>query len=261
MSQEVFKKQDIQVLRVGVGNEARDIAYIADQGCDRLPGLFWLGGFKSSMMGLKADALADWSRANNHAFTRMDYSGHGASGGDFIDGTITRWLEEALGIFKAATKGPQIIIGSSMGGWLALLLAQAMAHENRIMGIILIAPAWDMSERLMTARLSDEAKAALAKDGFFKRPSAYGDDDYIITKKLIDDGANHLIGDKKLHLGCSVHILHGQSDEDVPWQHGQELMTLLPRDDVSFTLVPDGDHRLSRDEDLKRLMAAIEAMI
>lgn len=261
MSQAVLTQHTINFLTVGTDKQARDIAYIADIGCATKPGLFWLSGFKSSMMGRKAGVLADWALANNHSCTRMDYSGHGSSGGAFLDGTITRWLEEVQAVFKATAKGPQIIIGSSMGGWLALLLTRALAGQGLITGIILIAPAWDMTERLMTARFSDEAKIALEKDGFYARPSAYGDGDYMITQQLIDDGRRHLIGNSALYLGCPLHILHGQKDEDVPWQHGQELMTLLPRDDVTFTLVPDGDHRLSRHEDLERLTQAIKAML
>ncbi|MEP3524779.1 MAG: alpha/beta hydrolase [Hyphomicrobiales bacterium] len=261
MSEEILAQLNIEYLSVGNDDEARSIAYIVGEGSNTKSGLFWLSGFKSSMRGLKAEALAQWAHANDHVCTRMDYSGHGASHGDFLDGTITRWLEEALAVFKAVTKGPQIIIGSSMGGWLALLLAHSLARENRVVGIILIAPAWDMTERLMMKKFSDDARDALEKDGFYKRPSEYQDDDYIITKKLIDDGQHHLIGDKKMHLNCPLHILHGQKDVDVPWQHGQELMTLLPRDDVTFTLVPDGDHRLSRDEDLDRLLKIIAAIV
>jgi len=159
------------------------------------------------------------------------------------------------------TRGPQVVVGSSMGGWLALLLAQALGRENRIAGMVLIAPAWDMTERLIGAHLTDEARSALETDGFFIRPSAYENDGYVITQKLIEDGRNHLIADTELYLGCPVHILHGKRDDDVAWQHGQSLMTRLPRDDVSFTLVADGDHRLSRAQDLELMIRAIEAIV
>lgn len=264
MSQDNFTEQKIEYISVGNGAHKRDIAYLTQSARgNEKPGLLWLCGFKSTMIGLKANALCDWAKANDHAFTRMDYSGNGASSGDFKDGTISQWLEEALAVFHEATKGKQIIIGSSMGGWIALLMAERLAREERVHGMVLIAPAWDMTERLIGPRLAQDAdaRAALEKDGFFARPSHYEDGDYIITKKLLDDGRENLIGGRKLHLNCPVHILHGQQDPDVPWQHGQELMSLLPNDDVTFTLIPDANHRQSRDEDLERLFKAIADMV
>lgn len=261
MSQAVFNPHEIHFLTLGHGKDARDIAYSAQPGNPARAGLFWLGGFQSSMNGEKAAALSRWALANDRGCTRMDYSGHGLSGGNFEDGTITRWLEEALGVFENVTRGPQVVVGSSMGGWLALLLAQALGRENRIAGMVLIAPAWDMTERLIGAHLTDKARSALETDGFFIRPSAYEDSGYMITQKLIEDGRRHLIADAELYLGCPVHILHGKRDDDVAWQHGHSLMTQLPQDDVSFTLIPDGDHRLSRAQDLELLMRAIEAIL
>lgn len=260
MNQEVFMEQSIRHLNVGKGDAARAIAYITMPGAPERPGLFWLGGFKSSMMGQKATALAGWAKKNHRACTLMDYSGHGHSGGAFEDGTITRWLEEAQAVFEKTTSGPQVIIGSSMGGWLALLLARILKGHARVAGIVLIAPAWDMTERLMWQRFSQDIKKKIEKQGLYAKPSAYGDGDYVITKKLIEDGAHHLLSDAALHLGCPVHILHGRHDPDVPWTHGQALMTLLPRDDVRFTLVPDGDHRLSRAQDLELLLKTIEEL-
>lgn len=253
-------QDNVDFLNVGKGDFARKIAYRSERRDENKPGIFWLGGFKSSMDGQKAGAIADWAKANGHTATRMDYSGHGFSGGSFRDGTITQWLQEATAVFEKMTRGPQLVIGSSMGGWIALLLAQALFVSDRLSGMILIAPAWDMTEKLMWARFSDDIKDSIEKDGFYARPSAYGDGDYVITRQLIEDGRTHLIGDAGLHIGCPIHILHGGEDPDVPWAHGHELMSLLPRDDVRFTLVPDGDHRLSRDEDIVLLMRIVEAM-
>ena len=234
----------------------RSIAVQCESGDN--PGLFWLSGFKSSMQGQKAQAIAKWAKARGQACTLMDYSGHGLSSGAFEDGTISDWLEEACLVFETKTSGPQIIIGSSMGGWLALLLAQRM--KERVGGLVLIAPAWDMSEKLMWEKFTPELQRDVIEKGFYMRPSSYGDGDYKITRKLIEDGRKHLIGDAPLNLGCPVHILHGRQDADVAWEHGHALINLLPHDDVNFTLVPDGDHRLSREQDLRLLQRTIEKM-
>lgn len=247
-------QENLQVDHVDV--QGRKIAFCLEEGTG--PGLFWLSGFKSSMLGLKAAALAEWAKERGQAYTRMDYSGHGLSEGAFEEGTISDWLEEAITIFDKKTKGPQILIGSSMGGWLALLLANRM--KGRIAGIVLIAPAWDMSEKLMWERFPPEIQQTVLETGFYKRPSAYGDGDYKITYKLIEDGRKHLISDAPLHLGCPVHILHGRQDPDVPWEHGHALINLLPHDDVNFTLIPDGDHRLSREQDIALLKRTIEKL-
>lgn len=251
----------MRYLAIGEGKDARQIAYIENKGDPAMPGLFWLGGFKSSMLGQKALALADWAVAENRNCCRMDYSGHGASGGEFTEGTISRWLEEALAVFDSVTRGPQIVIGSSMGGWLALLLAQRRPSPERVAGLVLVAPAWDMTEKLMWGRFSDAMKADMERAGYVALPSDYGDGDYIITQKLIEDGRAHEITRKPLHLGCPVHILQGGKDPDVPWEHGQALMSLLPLDEVNFTLVPDGDHRLSRETDLIQLLRTVEGLI
>lgn len=265
MNQENSLHADISMLSVGSGLQKRDIAFVSEACVNRpgdkpdmKPGLFWLNGFRSSMFGLKAEALADWASTKGCALTRMDYSGHGASKGRFEDGTISRWLEEVIAVFEQKTKGPQILIGSSMGGWLALLLARKM--PERVAGLVLIAPAWNMTAALMADQFDDEIKAEIEKNGFYARPSAYGDGDYIITKALLEDGKNHLLGHEALQPGCPVHILHGRKDPDVSWMHGQALMSLLPLDDVRFTLVRDGDHRLSRPEDIARLFTIIEGL-
>ncbi|MCC6737012.1 MAG: alpha/beta hydrolase [Bauldia sp.] len=248
-------------LKVGIGFLEREIAVLARPG--GAPGLFWLGGYRSDMTGSKARAVDRYATAMGLACTRFDYSGHGRSGGDFVDGTISRWLDEARAIF-ATTTGPQIVIGSSMGGWLALLLARAerAAARSRIAGMILIAPAVDMTKSLMWDNMSKEQRGEIVAKGIIHRPPLRpGDDVLPITRRLIDDGEIHLFGGKLIETGCPVHILQGMEDEEVPYRHATALLERLASDDVVLTLIKDGDHRLSRPEDLERLQAALSAMI
>jgi pimeloyl-ACP methyl ester carboxylesterase len=224
------------------------------------PGLFWLGGFRSDMKGTKAEALDQWATKQGRACLRFDYSGHGESGGDFAEGTITRWLEESLAVYSHFAKGPQVVIGSSMGGWLALLLVRRLAGAKAaapVAGMVLIAPAADFTEELMWKQFPGDIKREIESKGLWLRPSAYGEDPYPITKRLIEDGRNHLVLGAMIETGCPVHILQGVKDPDVPWQHAQELITRFARDDVVLTLIKDGDHRLSRPEDIERLIAAV----
>jgi pimeloyl-ACP methyl ester carboxylesterase len=226
------------------------------------PGLLWLGGFKSDMKGTKAAALDAWARDRGRAITCFDYSGHGESGGNFIDGTIGRWLEESLAVFDACCHGPQVVIGSSMGGWLALLLVRELARRGEpgsagVAGLVLIAPAVDFTEELMWKRFPPEAKREIEATGVWARPSQYSDEPYLITRNLIEDGRRHLLLDGMIETGCPVRILQGVQDPDVPWQHAVELTSRFARDDVVLTLVKDGDHRLSRPEDIDRLIAAV----
>lgn len=225
------------------------------------PGLFWLGGFKSDMKGTKAVALDQWAAESGRACLRFDYSGHGESGGDFKDGTIGRWLAESEAVYRAFAKGPQVVIGSSMGGWIALLLARRLAKAKDaapIAGMVLIAPAVDFTEELMWKQFSPAIKKEIEQNGFWTRPSEYSDDGYPITKGLIEDGRNHLMLGGLIETGCPVHILQGVLDPDVPWRHAEALVTRLSRDDVVLTLIKDGDHRLSRPEDIERLIAAVK---
>jgi pimeloyl-ACP methyl ester carboxylesterase len=224
------------------------------------PGLVWLGGFKSDMKGTKAAALDAWAAAQGRACVRFDYSGHGESGGDFRDGTIGRWLEEALAVYRAFAKGPQVLIGSSMGGWIALLLARRLreiAAGAPLAGMVLIAPAVDFTEELMWKRFPPAIRQAIESDGEWLRPSEYSDEPYPITRTLIEDGREHLMLGGLIEPGCPVHILQGVQDPDVPWRHAVELVSRLARDDVVLTLIKDGDHRLSRPEDIERLIAAV----
>jgi pimeloyl-ACP methyl ester carboxylesterase len=225
------------------------------------PGLFWLGGFKSDMKGTKAEALDRWAESATRGCVRFDYSGHGESGGDFQKGTIGLWLEESLGVYTRFAKGPQIVIGSSMGGWLALLLARALSGKKDtppIAGMVLIAPAVDFTEELMWKEFSPATRQEIEEKGAWMRPSAYGEAPYPITRGLIEDGRKHLLLGGLIETRCPVHILQGVQDPDVPWQHAVELVSRCSRDDVVLTLIKDGDHRLSRPEDIERLIAAVK---
>jgi pimeloyl-ACP methyl ester carboxylesterase len=238
---------------------SRTIAVRTREG--KSPGLFWLGGFKSDMKGTKAEALDSWAAEQGRGCVRFDYSGHGESGGDFREGTIGGWLEESLAVYRAYAKGPQILIGSSMGGWIALLLAKRLreiAGVSPLAGMVLIAPAVDFTEELMWKNFSPAIRREIEEKGEWLRPSEYSEGPYPITRKLIEDGRNHLMLGGLIEPGCPVHILQGVHDPDVPWGHAVELVSRLARDDVVLTLIKDGDHRLSRPEDIERLIAAVE---
>jgi pimeloyl-ACP methyl ester carboxylesterase len=238
---------------------SRTIAVRSREG--KSPGLFWLGGFKSDMKGTKAEALDHWAAEQGRGCVRFDYSGHGESGGNFREGTIGGWLEESLAVYRAYAKGPQILIGSSMGGWIALLLAKRLreiAGVSPLAGMVLIAPAVDFTEELMWKNFSPAIRREIEEKGEWLRPSEYSEGPYPITRKLIEDGRNHLMLGGLIEPGCPVHILQGVHDPDVPWGHAVELVSRLARDDVVLTLIKDGDHRLSRPEDIERLIAAVE---
>ena len=253
----------LERIAVCTGAARREIAVRRRTGA--APGIFWLGGFMSDMNGTKAMALDEWAAMNGHACVRFDYSGHGDSGRHLEDGTISRWLEEAAAVFERCTEGPQIVVGSSMGGWLALLLTEARRAEagaaSRIAGLVLIAPAVDMTQTLMWDRFSKAVRKEIETTGAYRQPNAYSDEPYLITRALIEDGKRHLFGDRLIETGCPVHILQGIHDADVPAAHASHLLTHLASDDAVLTLVKDGDHRLSRADDLARLTAIVAAMI
>src|SRR5262245_60779228 len=221
------------------------------------PGFLWLGGFKSEMTGTKATRLRQWAVAANRFFIRFDYSGHGISEGRFEDGMLSHWLAEARAVLALAKDRPMILIGSSMGGYLALLLAQE--RSGAIKGLVLVAPASDMTQALMEFEINanKEALSAIARDGVWYRPSQYGDP-YPITRKLIEDGRKHLLLPPGLDLACPVRILHGDRDRDVPWQHGRKTFDAIRSPHAQFILVKDGDHRLSRDQDVLAIERAAE---
>jgi pimeloyl-ACP methyl ester carboxylesterase len=250
----------LKFIDVGTAKAKRRIAVRVRDGA--APSLFWLGGFKSDMKGTKAAALDQWADANGRACIRFDYSGHGESGGDFADGTIGRWLEDSMAVFEAFASGPQVLVGSSMGGWLALLLARelkrrAAVRAGSIAGMVLIAPAVDFTEELMWKKFPPDVKRQIETTGAWQRPSQYSEAPYPITRGLIEEGRQHLLLGGLIETGCPVRILQGVQDADVPWQHAADLSARLARDDVVLTLVKDGDHRLSRPEDIERLLAAV----
>ena len=251
-----------EYLDVGTGADVRRIAVRKQSGT--APGIFWLGGFKSDMRGTKAEALGEHAARSGRAYVRFDYSGHGESRGRFEDGTITRWLEDALAVFETHAQGPQIAVGSSMGGWIALLLARALAGRVAVnatlAGLVLIAPAPDFTEALMWNEFSPEVKREIGENGSWQRPSAYGEEPYPITRVLIEDGRKHLLLDKPIELGCPARILQGVQDPDVPYAHAMKLVSCLAQDDVVLTLVKDGDHRLSRPEDIERLLRTVDEL-
>ena len=227
------------------------------------PALVWLCGYRSDMGSTKASALDAEADRLGLGFLRFDYSGHGRSEGRLEDGTISRWLEEALAIIRAESEGPQIFIGSSMGGWLALLAARALhqAGEGRcVAGLILIAPAVDFTEALLWERLPEEARRAIMEEGAWRRPSAYSDEPDCFTRALIEDGRKHLLFGGMIRTGCPTVVLQGMRDEDVPYAHALALMERLGGDPATLTLIKDGDHRLCRPEDLQLLFEALGRM-
>ena len=251
----------LKSLSVGTGSEARPIAVRTRSGA--APGLFWLGGFKSDMRGSKAEALDAWAGRNGRAMVRFDYSGHGESGGTFAEGTIGRWLEESAAVFRDCCTGPagrdRLVHGRldrAAAGARAGAAGQQAAGPS-LAGLVLIAPAVDFTEELMWKRMPPAIQQQITETGVWVRPSPYDEGGYPITRGLIEEGRNHLLLGGMIETGCPVRILQGVRDEDVPWQHAVELTSRFARDDVVLTLVKDGDHRLSRPEDIERLIAAV----
>jgi pimeloyl-ACP methyl ester carboxylesterase len=219
----------------------------------------FLGGFASDMTGTKALTLDAHAKSRGQAFLRLDYQGHGQSSGDFADGTIGLWHSDALAVIDAVTEGPQIFVGSSMGGWIMLLAA--LARPERVAGLIGIAAAPDFTRDLMWDRFSDEIKNTLETEGVYYEPSEYGDEPYTITMKLIEDGINHLLLDRPIPLHCPVRLLHGMRDDSVPWMTTSRIAEKILSEDVRIFLVKDGDHRLSRDQDIARLKLTLEELL
>ena len=227
-------------------------------------GFVWLCGYRSDMDSTKASALDREAERLGLGLLRFDYSGHGRSSGRIEDGTISLWLEEALALFRAESEGPQIAIGSSMGAHLALLLARAL-HESgdseRLKGLVLIAPAVDFTEALIWEQAPEAARRAIMEEGAWRPPSAYSDDPDCFTRALIEDGRKHLLLGGMIRTHCPVAVLQGMRDEAVPYTHALKLMERLAGDPATLTLVKDGDHRLSRPQDLKLLFDALKRMI
>lgn len=221
--------------------------------------LVWLGGFKSDMTGTKAEALSHWARGAERNFLRFDYFAHGASSGDFRQGTIGRWLDDALTAIDTLTTGPLVLVGSSMGGWITLLAA--LARPERAKALVLIAPAPDFTEALMWAGFSDEIRETLKREGIYREPSEYDDEPYEITMKLIEEGRKHLLLGAPIDFRGPVRILQGMQDESVPWQHAMRLVEALTSTDVTINISKTGDHRLSTAADIARLVATVEDVL
>lgn len=224
--------------------QGRRIAF--HQTAGRGPGVVFLGGFKSDMQGTKALYLEDWARAEGRAFLRFDYSGHGESSGAFEEGCIGDWTADATAMLTSLTEGPQFLVGSSMGGWISLLLARAM--PQRVAGLITIAAAPDFTQRGFWAGFSDEQRDTVMRNGRIELPSGYDDQPYLITRRLIEDGRDHLVLDQPLPLPFPVRFLQGTADEDVPMQWALDLLAHATGKDLRLTLVKGADHRFSTPE-------------
>lgn len=230
----------------------------------RSPGLVWLGGYRSDMMGTKAQALDEWAERTGHACLRHDYSGHGESGGRFVDGTISRWLEESLAVFHRYAPARAILVGSSMGAWIALRMIQELrkaGEGDRVAGLILLAPAPDFTIELMEPNLTEAQRREMEEKGYFCEPSDYSEEPNIYTKGLIEDGRRNRVLEGIVETGCPVHILQGMNDPDVPHTHAEKLLRHLPVCDVTLSLIRDGDHRLSRPQDIDLILRSVEGMV
>lgn len=260
----------IEVARPGGGPPwriARRLRAARDVGRN-LPGVVWLGGFASDMRGSKASFIDAHIAAAGRAFLRFDYSGHGelafnTPGGSFEDGAIGDWLEQSLAVFEASTQAPQVVIGTSMGAWIALLLARRLkeiGREDRLRALLLLAPAVDFTEALLWKSLPEAARREIMEKGVYHRPSSYASTPLPITRRLIEDGRSHLLLGSPVHVHAPVHIIQGMQDEDVPWRHALALSERLATDPVTVSLVADGDHRLSRPQDLSQLAATLSGL-
>jgi pimeloyl-ACP methyl ester carboxylesterase len=222
------------------------------------PGVVWLGGFRSDMLGTKAEHLSEWAKARGRTYLRFDYSGHGESEGRFEDGCIGDWAADALAVIDAQTDGPQIFVGSSMGGWIAALLA--LKRPEKPAAIVFIAPAPDFTQKLMWPSFLAEQQQTIMREGKLELPSDYSDEPDLYTRKLIEDGAKHLIMDGPVAIRCPVRVLQGMKDDAVPYAHALAFADLLESKDVEILLTPGGDHRLSTPPDLARLTRVLDAL-
>ena len=252
----------LETIEVGDAEERRAIAirYRPATRNSKGPTLLWLSGYRSDMQGSKAIAVDDFAARQGLACIRFDYSGHGESGGAFVRGTISRWLAETLAVIDRIKPEELLVIGSSMGGWIALRLAQELKKRETapsLAGIVLIAPAPDFTSELIEPALSEAERLSLAERGYFEEPSDYSPEPNIFTRALIEDGRNNRVLQGIITTGCPVHILQGMQDPDVPYTHALRLLDHLPADDTVLTLIRDGDHRLSRQQDLDRMLGAV----
>ena len=239
------------------GPNGNQIAYVRTNG--KAPGIIFLGGYMSDMTGTKALSLEMLCREIGHTCIRFDYSGHGLSEGQFQAGTISTWTHDTLAVLDNIAVGPQILVGSSMGGWIMLLVA--LARKKQVTGLVGIASASDFTRRLAEDELTDEQITEIYRDGSTTIKSPYAEDPYIFTRTLLEDGAKHLLLDRKIELNCPVRLLHGLLDSSVPWQNSLALANALTSRDVELTLVKTGDHRLSKESDIIRLRKIVADLI
>lgn len=241
------------------GFPARCLAF--RKGAGKGPTIVWMGGFRSDMTSTKAEKLGEAAENEGRAWLRFDYSAHGESSGEFSTATLSQWLDDSLAMIRAETGERPVIVGSSMGGWLALRAAEILAAEGRPLGgLVLIAPAVDFTEELMWAQFPEAIKRQIMEEGVWYRPSEYSPEPYPITRALIEDGRKHLLMGKSLKFGLPIHILQGGQDPDVPLAHVETFVAGLAQDNVRLTIIPDGNHRLSRDEDIAALQRITLAM-
>ena len=239
----------------------RRLAYLEVAGSS--PTLVWLGGYRSDMRGLKAERLSTMAEREGWGFLRFDYSGYGESDGRFEDGTISSWTEDAKALIEARAEGPLILVGSSMGAWIALRLVLGWREggASPVAGLLLLAPAPDFTTRLVEPSLTSAECVALERDGYIARASQYSDEPTIYTQALLDDGLRSAVMEGPIVTGCPIRIIQGMADPDVPHTHALDLVSHLPGDGVTLTLVADGDHRLSREEDLQRMETAVRELV
>lgn len=250
----------VMMRQVGRGTASRGIAVRWRPGRGRP--VVWLGGFRSDMLATKATALDAWAMSAGRPCLRFDYSGHGESGGEFTQGTISDWLADATAVIESFADDRPVLVGSSMGGWIACLCARQRLRQGRSApsGMVLIAPAVDFTEALMWQAFSADIRAEIERNGVWYRPTAYAPDPNPITLRLIEDGRMHCLLGEPLNPQCPVHILQGMQDPDVPHRHAMRVLEMLPPEGTLLTLIADGDHRLSRPQDIALLLRSIEAI-
>ncbi|MHA1569944.1 MAG: alpha/beta fold hydrolase [Alphaproteobacteria bacterium] len=243
--------------RILARGDGETIAYHKTEGDG--PTVVFLCGLRSDMTGTKATALEAFCRERGQAFLRFDYQGHGQSSGDFTDGTIGRWAEDAIAVIDAATEGPLVLVGSSMGGWIMLLVAKA--RKARIAGLVGIAAAPDFTREMMASELTEDQRETLLRDGIVYLPSQYSDEPTPLTLAFIEDGNRQAVLDETIDLDCPVRLLQGMKDPDVPWEWVLRIADALASKDVEITLVKEGDHRLSEPGDIRRLVRAVKEVL
>ncbi|MED5579505.1 MAG: alpha/beta hydrolase [Nitrospinota bacterium] len=234
----------------------KQIAYRRLEG--RSPGVMFLGGFRSDMEGTKACSLELHCKAVGRSFLKFDYTGHGSSSGNFNDGTIGSWTDDAIAVLDEVSTGPQVLVGSSMGGWISILCA--LARPKKICGIVGVASAPDFTEELIWNQFSEEQRKEIQVEGSLNLNTEYSEDPHVITRDLIEEGRNHLVLGSDIPLRCPLRLIHGIQDFDVPWNFSEKLLNSFSGENVNLTLIKEGDHRLSRPQDIKLLIDTVETL-